>query len=406
MSDMSVKTRQDAKDKLERRMRVERVDPQARVDASGYCPPDELMADVKTGERPISKRQFKKGGKIRGLDAMHHAGRKKRASGGEIARAIVNRDVKEANMERDGEKHIGGMKKGGRTHRLAGGPMPGQQPPPPPINVPTSGIYGNGFGAVKPGTLAQAVGNRGGRMKKAAGGDTEGGADSMQDAMNPASHKRGGRAHRKDGGGNWIAGAIKHPGALHKELKVPEGKKIPEKKLEKAEHSDNPKEAKRARFAETLKGFHKASGGCAVGNSEVTGVRPTGGRLAKKDGGRASKGKMNVNIIIGGKDHGSGMPIVPPSSIPPGAAHPAMPPPMPPPMSPPGGGGMPPPPMGGGMPPGGMPPPMPRAAGGALMPVQPMLKRKDGGRAYPIDAGAGGGEARLEKIRAYGAKPA
>ena len=55
----------------------------------------------------------------------------------------------------------------------------------------------------------------------------------------------------------WVAGAIKKPGALHKELKVPLGKKIPEKKLEKAEHSKNPLEKKRAVLAETLKGFKK-----------------------------------------------------------------------------------------------------------------------------------------------------
>lgn len=30
---------------------------------------------------------------------------------------------------------------------------------------------------------------------------------------------------------NWIGDAIKKPEALHKALKVPEGKKIPEKKL-------------------------------------------------------------------------------------------------------------------------------------------------------------------------------
>jgi hypothetical protein len=54
----------------------------------------------------------------------------------------------------------------------------------------------------------------------------------------------------------WIAGAVKHPGALHKELHVPQGEKIPAKKLEKAENSDNPKLAKRARLAETLKSFH------------------------------------------------------------------------------------------------------------------------------------------------------
>jgi hypothetical protein len=55
----------------------------------------------------------------------------------------------------------------------------------------------------------------------------------------------------------WIQGAIKHKGALHKELGVPKGKKIPEKKLEKAEHSSNPKLAKRARLAKTLRGLRK-----------------------------------------------------------------------------------------------------------------------------------------------------
>jgi len=55
----------------------------------------------------------------------------------------------------------------------------------------------------------------------------------------------------------WIAGAIKNPGSLHKSLKVPMGKKIPEKKLEKAEHSKNPSLRKKAVLAETLKSFRK-----------------------------------------------------------------------------------------------------------------------------------------------------
>lgn len=55
----------------------------------------------------------------------------------------------------------------------------------------------------------------------------------------------------------WIKGAIKHPGALHRELHVPQGKKIPAKKLEKAEHSKNPKLRERANLAKTLKGMHK-----------------------------------------------------------------------------------------------------------------------------------------------------
>ena len=51
---------------------------------------------------------------------------------------------------------------------------------------------------------------------------------------------------------NWIKGAISKPGALHKELGVKKGKKIPEKKLEKALHSKNPLERKRAELAKTL----------------------------------------------------------------------------------------------------------------------------------------------------------
>lgn len=53
----------------------------------------------------------------------------------------------------------------------------------------------------------------------------------------------------------WIQGAIKKPGALHKELGVPQGKKIPAAKLAKAAKAGG-KLGKRARLAETLKGFH------------------------------------------------------------------------------------------------------------------------------------------------------
>jgi hypothetical protein len=57
--------------------------------------------------------------------------------------------------------------------------------------------------------------------------------------------------------GKWIQAAIKHPGALRKELHVKAGETIPAKKLERAENSKNPKLAKRARLAETLKGLRK-----------------------------------------------------------------------------------------------------------------------------------------------------
>lgn len=55
----------------------------------------------------------------------------------------------------------------------------------------------------------------------------------------------------------WIAGAIGKKGALHKELGVPEGEKIPAGQLEKAAHAGG-KLGQRARLAETLKGFKKS----------------------------------------------------------------------------------------------------------------------------------------------------
>ena len=55
---------------------------------------------------------------------------------------------------------------------------------------------------------------------------------------------------------NWIKGAIKHPGALHRTLGVPEGEKIPASKLAAAKHSSNPTTAKRANLASTLKKMH------------------------------------------------------------------------------------------------------------------------------------------------------
>ena len=55
---------------------------------------------------------------------------------------------------------------------------------------------------------------------------------------------------------NWIAGAIKKPGSLRKELGVKKGKKIPAGKL-RAASKKKGKVGQRARLAETLKGFRK-----------------------------------------------------------------------------------------------------------------------------------------------------
>lgn len=55
---------------------------------------------------------------------------------------------------------------------------------------------------------------------------------------------------------NFIAGAIKHKGALHMQLHVPSGKVIPVKKIKSAAKKGG-KLGQRARFALTLRKMHK-----------------------------------------------------------------------------------------------------------------------------------------------------
>ena len=213
--------------------------------------------------------------------------------------------------------------------------------------------------------------------------------------------KRGGRTNRKDGGKALTADSLMnrdlkeaneergypHTGGYKKGGKIHEDAAM-DKKLIKAEMSKHDKGC-----------ACKACGGSAYKNGGSAanydgGTRPTGGRMARKSGGRA-KGKTHIHININaGEKHPEGMP--PPMAIPGPMPRPPMP--IAPPMA--GGAGMPPmgpPPglMGGAPPPGlGVPPP-------AMGP----LARKSGGRAghgvyrtyKDMDAGAGGGLGRLEK---------
>jgi hypothetical protein len=280
MSDLSKKARELAEDKAERLTRT----PKGDVDASGWREPLGEKGGIQTGPRPVSRPAFKAGGKVTGSKAVMHAGRKPRASGGMTANDYQNRDMKAANESRDGEKHIGGMKKGGRAsegraHKMVGGPMMGR--PGMPV--------GRAMPMARP-------------MRKA-GGKTEHGKEC--------------RCGKCSGGSAYASG-----------------------------------------------------GGVLDG-----GTRPEGGRIARASGGRSKKG-MNVNIVIA--PQGGGAP--PPRPMPPMGASPA---------------GIPAPPPAAMAPPAGAPPPM----------GPPPMARKHGGRTnYPIDTGSGGGLARLEKMRAYGAR--
>jgi hypothetical protein len=385
-----------------------------KVDSSDFTPAELLNADVKTGMRPISRRAFKSGGKVEGED---HKGDASRAPRGSIGLANTNQRI--ANEERDGKKHVGGFKKGGRVAKEGGGMMTSPRPMPRPddlamrqkvesINRSADNADG------QTGTQAAPTGSMRPMRRPSA---EEMKAQAMLDsaARSGDGHKNGGRTAKKKGG--MVEGSAKDK-AEDKVLAKKHG-------MSMKEWEKSPEDKAHDKGCTC-----KACGGAAMGKKDGGGLyanihakrergekmRKPGDkgapsasdfkaaeRTARKSGGKV--GKTNINIIISphhdkpgmmpGAEAGIPKPPMPapgpapmPAAAPP--AHMAIPPGLGAALAGAAGAGAPP-------APGGMPgrPPMPG----------PMMARKSGGRVeYPITTGSGGGNARKEKVAAYGEK--
>jgi len=133
MSEYSAKTlREKAKARARALARPGDYAKDQEVSSADWSPAPQLDTDVKTGARPVGKgaRLYNKGGKVVGKATggatKARADRKARKSGGrtvekEIGIGMANKDVRAANEQREGKKHIGAFKKGGKAKKNLGG---------------------------------------------------------------------------------------------------------------------------------------------------------------------------------------------------------------------------------------------------------------------------------------------
>lgn len=509
--------------------RLASADPHTKVDSSTWSPAEPLNADIKTGMRPLSRRAFKKGGKVignaEGEKAKHRSDRAPRASGGKLDKYIsaanknqmktmdsidyenidpklvaktrkrehginlatskiggskqksyddkgmfgtdakkgmfkakvpatdvsddlkkqykgrsypmeeytplparfarkeggratryltpdnlLNRDQKMANEVREGIKHVGGLKHGGKIKKFGGGDIVGDNP----VSVQNRSM-GKAAGVMKKGGRANyATDGKVDDVKakkpinwsqaeegyKAPAQENTGQDPNFRPASAESQEKLANLAKYGSMKGNPTK-SPDYPDARKKGGKVKnwEGSKKDEAQdrmlakkygisMEKWEKSEKDKKHDKQQSMKGLKEggrTAKYSGGGVFSGESYPGKVPgaTGGRHAHAKGGKAGKGKTNINIVIAsGPPKGEGM--MPNAPVP---APKAMP--VPPPAA--------------GMP--MMPPPGMAPAGGPPVPPPGMIPRKNGGRTiHVIDHAAGGGLGRLEKIKAYGLK--
>lgn len=421
MYEMAKKAREAMKGKAKRLA----GEKDSKVDSSNWSPAEPLDADVKTGMRPISKRAYKKGGKVEGEKMDCHAGRKPRKSGGRAitADSLINRNQKEANEERPGKKHVGALKKGGRVGKDDGG-IAGLIA----RNPVTKGMPARSEMVIRSARQAPASDMSTADKARAAAVMDRMDADRAAEArtegerVNPVNRKTGGKARKAGGKVNF--GPMSMPDGkkgmstseqVALEKKQDAASKPTRGKAEnyKAGGKAHPDEAEdKALIKKMVKpgarvgkfyggglggpdqmGVPQMAQGMPVASPPAMGAPPmmpnmgAGKPMGLKTGGKA-KGQTHIAIVINGagqKQPGAdGMPPMPPG----GPAGPGG---VPVPM------GMPP--AGGAPPPMPMPMPMPLPPGGGA--GGPPVGRKAGGKVYrsykDMDAGAGGGRGRLEK---------
>jgi hypothetical protein len=307
-----------------------------KVDASTFTPAEPLNADVKTGARPVSRRAFKVGGKVEGAEAMTHAGRKPRKSGGkaEYANALVNRNVKDANEEREGKKHVGGFKKGGRTGKMDGGEMTRPMPRPSREMMDEMDIRSPRSVTSSPQPMPRPSPDRMKEIMDAAE------YKKYQDMLDRAAtsgdgHKNGGKAEKKSGGalkmiapalnmvkdrGKAIAGGLlagMKKGGKAEKFEGSAKDEMQDKKLAK-KHGMSMKEWEASKAdekhdkQESMKGLK--SGGRAAkmngGSMDTQQASPAGMGLGLKSGGKAERMhhkdcmcKACGGAAMGDKDH-------------------------------------------------------------------------------------------------------
>lgn len=316
MSDMARKARLALKAKAKSLAN----EKDTKVDSSDWTQAEPLNADVKTGARPVSRRAFKKGGKVTGEKAKANMGKKQRAMGGstprDYANAKVNRNVKDANEEREGKKHVGGFKKGGRArHGYAtdgevtdnrtgetydrealNGLIKRELMDKPPSKV-GQGVKSReveAFDLYDPEQLKrlEAGRKRGGRIKKMGGGLIDprlniAGSDALPGFTQLTPGKKKG-------------GKVSHMEWEHSKKDLAEDKKLAKKhgmSLEKWEKSKLDEKHDRQQSAKGLKKGGKVKPGASYDEMRKefgTQVMEKGGRAKKNDGGGAGMRSENT----------------------------------------------------------------------------------------------------------------